>query len=403
MADNLLVCSYRYKIEMYYVNTVNNTTSLIKNESLKSLIIDHNYDVNSMPVLYANLTLDKALIDNMIMNMNDNYIIMVLYKYDELAEIELDIECFRETFTYFLPDDVNKNNDLDYNDSNKDQHLGDTYKPISLGLLCINHINNNKKTVEANLKNTSKYHIVKYYTSHFENLLIEPFNYNETFDQIIIPPQDSIRKTLEYLNNYRVFYKTPYRYYQDFSCTYIISSSGAEIPRKNDKYNSVIFDIGELTGAYSNDPGLVLNKTRGHYKVPVNYLDVNVYNNSISNKSKNVIKGITSSGNSLKELSGNSSFSSFKVKNIRLNNDNEHMMENIVYDYNTSNVYVTISKNNLDTDAFTINKRYSINHIDRYIDFNGNYLLSRKREIYLREDDTFIMNMILNMRFIIND
>ena len=398
--DYTIAYSYKYKIEMYYVNTINNTTSLIKNESLKSLIIDHNYDKNSMPIIYANIVLDRALIDNMILNIDKNYIILALYKYDELMDHVLDIECFRDTFTYFLPDDVNKNNDLDYNETTNEQNLGDTYKCISLGLLSIKHINNNKRCVEANLKNTSMAHIVKYCTSHFDNLLIEPFNYNDTFDQLIIPPQDSIRKTLEYLNNYRVFYKTPFRYYQDFSCTYIISSSGIAIPRKNDKYNSIIFDINELSSIYANDPGMELNKSREHYKVPVNYLDTNVYDNSISNKSKNAIKGITSTGNVIKSLNSNADYSTTKIKNIRLNNDNEHMMENIVSDFNSSNIYVNISKNNLDTDLFTINKRYSINHIERYMDFNGNYLLCRKREIYMRQDDTFIMNMILNMRMV---
>ena len=102
----------------------------------------------------------------------------------------------------------------------------------------------------------------------------------------------------------------------------------------------------------------------------------------------------------IKSLNSNADYSTTKIKNIRLNNDNEHMMENIVSDFNSSNIYVNISKNNLDTDLFTINKRYSINHIERYMDFNGNYLLCRKREIYMRQDDTFIMNMILNMRMV---
>ena len=74
------------------------------------------------------------------------------------------------------------------------------------------------------------------------------------------------------------------------------------------------------------------------------------------------------------------------------------MMENIIHDYNSSNVFINICKNNLDTNIFTLNKRISINNIDRYSENNGNYLLSRKREIYIREDDTFNMQMVLNLR-----
>ena len=46
----------------------------------------------------------------------------------------------------------------------------------------------------------------------------------------------------------------------------------------------------------------------------------------------------------------------------------------------------------------TINKRYSINHVDAYADYNGDYILCRKREFYLREDETFILNTIFNFR-----
>ena len=45
-----------------------------------------------------------------------------------------------------------------------------------------------------------------------------------------------------------------------------------------------------------------------------------------------------------------------------------------------------------------INKRISINNIDRYREFNGEYLLYRKRECFIREDDTFIMTSMINLR-----
>lgn len=398
MAENTNVSSWRYKIEMIYLDLKKGTSTDIKTEAIKSIIIDHNFDRNCMPIMYANLSLDRALVDNMILNIDNNLITVVLYKYDELMDHELDIECFRKRFTYFLPDDVNKNNDIDYTEDNIDQHLGDTYRNISLGLLCVDHINNNKRSVEANVKDTSKYDLVKYITSGFDNILIERFNYNELFDQFVMPPKDSINKALQFLNNYKVFYKTQYRYYQDFNCAYIISSGGFAVPRKDEKYTSVLFDIRELLENDANDPGVITNRTSGSYRIAVNSVDTAIYDNSISNKSKNMVRGITSNGNTLKELSGNATYSDAKIKNIRLNNDNEHMMENIKADYNSSNVYINISKNNLDSSTITMNKRYSINHIERYIDYNGDYILGRKRELYLREDDTFVMNMVLNLR-----
>ena len=64
----------------------------------------------------------------------------------------------------------------------------------------------------------------------------------------------------------------------------------------------------------------------------------------------------------------------------------------------TAAICVNISKNNLDSSIMTINKRYSINHVDAYADYNGDYILCRKREFYLREDETYILNTIFNFR-----
>ena len=66
MAKSNRVFCWRYKIELTYLDRKNNKSTKIKNECLKSLIIDHNYDKNCMPILYMNLSLDRALIDNMI-------------------------------------------------------------------------------------------------------------------------------------------------------------------------------------------------------------------------------------------------------------------------------------------------------------------------------------------------
>lgn len=396
--DKSNISSWRYKVEMTYLNTKKNISINIKNECVKSVIIDHNYENNCMPIMYVNLSLDRALIDDMIININKNLFTIAIYKYDELLDHELEIECFRKKFTYFLPDDVNKNSSIDYSTVSIDQNFGDTYRTISLGLLCIEHINRNKKSIEINAKKTSKYHLVKYITSDFDNILIEPFDYNETFDNIIIPPQDSINKALRFLNNQKVFYRTPYRYYQDFNCTYIISSGGFGVARKGEKITTVIFDIKDILDDEANDVGMITNKTRGNYRIVVNAVDTAVYDNSLSNKSKNMVRGITSTGNTVKQLSRNATYSDDKISNIRLNNDNEHMIENIKSKNDSSNIYINISKNDLDATILSINKRYSINNIDAYADYNGDYILCRKRELYLREDETFKLNTILNFR-----
>lgn len=398
MADNKLYMQYRYKVEMTYLNIVKNINTPIVTECIKSIIIDHNYDNNCMPIIFATLKLDKALVDDMILNINDNLMLVTIYKYDELSNYKEEIEVFRDRFTYFLPDDVNKNDPIDYNETNESETLGNTYRSVSLGLMSIKMINRNKRLLELNVSNNTIFDCVKYCTSDIDNLIIEPFSFNDKYNRIIMPAQESINSALKFLNSYRVFYYTPYRYYQDFNHTYIISSSGREIPRDDEIYSTVVIDIKDITDNGANDIGVIVNKTSETYEIPINYVNTNIYNNNIVNKSYNKIKAVSSTESNIKTLNNNASYSDEKIKFTRLNNDNNNMIYNIESENNSNNVFVYFSKNDLDMDVLTINKRISINMINRYQQYNGDYLLTRKRECLLREDKTFVMTTMINMK-----
>jgi hypothetical protein len=396
--DSYIAMQYRYKIEMTYLNIKKGVNTEILNESVKSVIIDHNYDKNTMPIIYMTLALDKALIDDMILNNNDNLILLAIYKFDELTDTKQEIEIIRDKFIYFLPNDVNVLNDIEYNETTEEQNLGNTYKDITLGLMSIKMINRNKKYLELNVTNNTMFDCVKYCTSHFDNLIIEPFIFNEKHKRIIMPAQGSVRKSLEFLNSYRVFYYTPFRYYQDFNYTYIISSSGRAIERNDETYSSVLVEIKDITESDANEFGTIANKSAKTYEVFVNYADTVVYDNTILNLSRNQLKGVSSTGNNIKSLKNSISYSDEKIKQIRLNNDNDNMIYNLQSEENNKNVLVFLTKYGLDTDTFTINKRISIHHINRYQQHNGEYLLYRKRECFMREDDTFILHTMLNLR-----
>lgn len=401
--DSYIAMQYRYKIEMTYLNIKKGVNTEILNESVKSVIIDHNYDKNTMPIIYMTLALDKALIDDMILNNNDNLILLAIYKFDELTDTKQEIEIIRDKFIYFLPNDVNVLNDIEYNETTEEQNLGNTYKDITLGLMSIKMINRNKKYLELNVTNNTMFDCVKYCTSHFDNLIIEPFIFNEKHKRIIMPAQGSVRKSLEFLNSYRVFYYTPFRYYQDFNYTYIISSSGRAIERNDETYSSVLVEIKDITESDANEFGTIANKSAKTYEVFVNYADTVVYDNTILNLSRNQLKGVSSTGNNIKSLKNSISYSDEKIKQIRLNNDNDNMIYNLQSEENNKNVLVFLTKYGLDTDTFTINKRISIHHINRYQQHNGEYLLYRKRECFMREDDTFILHSMLNLRKIENN
>ena len=396
MADKISLAKYNFKCNLIYINTVKNKTMEIDTKAIKAFRIDHNYASNHMPIILMTLALDKKIIDDMIQNKNENLFSFTVTKYNMLVDNPLEINYFKDKFTYFLPDKLNNNDDIDYitEDQSKEQYM----RSITIGLMSINHINNNKRNCSMSVNGT-KYDYVKYITSHMKNILIEPFNYNESLNNFVIPSIDSISELLKYINNYRVFYKTSYRYYIDFDCAYIISSSGKSITKKNDIYDSITIDIKEIIQEGANDEGILINKTKGNHSIVVSYVNSEVYDNTISNKSKTEIKGITSTGNTTEKLNSLSSISTTKTKSVRLQNDNTHMMENILNDNNSSNIFIAVSKDYIDPSVFTINKRYSINNIDKYKDNNGTYLLTRKIEEYKRtEENVYLCITILYFR-----
>ena len=173
MADKTRASQYKYTISMAYLDQKRGKSTDIKNECIKFVIIDHNYEVNNMPIVYANMKLDKKLVDDMILNCNDNLMMVAIYKYDELTAEKQEIECFRKKFTYFLPNDVNKNDSIDYNEETESEHIGNTYREINLGLMCVDHINNNKRSFKILEKNITIGKAAEQVMDSFDNLIIQ--------------------------------------------------------------------------------------------------------------------------------------------------------------------------------------------------------------------------------------
>lgn len=93
-----------------------------------------------------------------------------------------------------------------------------------------------------------------------------------------------------------------------------------------------------------------------------------------------------------------SDFSKEKFKFIRLPNDNANLLKQMKYDLELSAYRLVINKNDLDSLVTTPNKEYYIKNYDTHSDKDGKFLLARKKEIFIREDDTFTLNTILELK-----
>ena len=398
---NKTISSYMYKLKFEFVPNNSSQSVEITNECIRAVVIDHNYDQHSMPIIYVMARIEKKLLDAMIEGQDNSVIIFTCSKYDNNTQNKAETNCFKKKCIYFLPDNVNKMDKVDYNEKTNPEMAGNTYAETAIGLMVLEHINNNKKSCGAVVKNSDYYKYVKKITAHLGGLIMEKFHHTNPFSQIIVPPKitDSVNKTLQVLNNQRVFYDTPYRFYQDFNHSYLISSSGKEFPRPDEKYHSIIISIYDVDDVATNHEGVVTGSDIGAYEVYVNYVSVQCFDNTVANKSKTRFRAASFEGGvSDVPLSNQTQLLKQKKDIMRMNNDNTIMAANIRASEDRKNFLVFFSKDDLDTDIFSINKKISINNIQRYREYNGTYLLFRKREVYTREDQSFKMTSFINLK-----
>lgn len=394
---------YKYSIQLRYIKKKENISQEIKSTRIRSLIIDKDYSSNNLPVIFMNITLQKDLLDHMIRNSQKNTMVLTIYKYIyREGKLSTKIKYIHSEMAYFIQEDLNYRASLDYaSEENKEK---DTItKNLNIGLMSIANMNNNKKTYNCILRNTTMMNAVHYCTSHM-NMIIERFHYNDTLRELLISPQSSVAATIKYLNNIKVFYKTPYRFFIDFDCGYLLSSSGTSVPRKGESINTILIVIRDPLNEQAMEDGMITNNKTKNYQIDVSAADTMVYENRITEKVYTSVAGISENGQTRSiDLNINkSSYSNNKTEIIRTPVSNPNLIENISASNNQSSSHITLNKMDIDASIFTPNKRYVIRNYDGHKDRNGDFILVRKRELYLFEsEDKFDGNVMLEFDQII--
>ena len=260
-----------------------------------------------------------------------------------------------------------ENQEADFSESQNE----DLYRVISLGLLSVNHINKNKK--DLNGIYTGDLLSVMYYITGHLPILIEPPRDNKQLNYQIMPPMNSIAKSLEYLNSVSTFYDTPYRFFIDFDCAYLLSSSGSAVRRKDEDITTVFITMRDGSGdgasktseqfdVGSKIQGMTINRERMMYEIDVDDTDCEVSDNHISGKSYSKLAGTDASGNMINKTVTDSNKNNVKekTKNIRISNENTGVLDNMIASLNSSAIQVLVQKTDIDTSVLTMNKEYYI-------------------------------------------
>lgn len=264
---------WKYDIKLTYNNGDSHTP--INSINIRKLFIDHNFKEKITPTMYCTLNIDKNLFDDIILNASTATMTLRIDKLvvnDEgvpqgTSEPMWDYECL-----YFIDNDINYNKEIDYKG---DKDRKDIFKEVYIGLMFKNCIEYNKQTNNTTIIDSDMMNIVGKYIQDIPTL-IEPFTYNPTYEQLIIPPHDSLFKTLEFLNTeLSVFYDTQCRVFFEPDALYIMSSSGNPVARKDDIYDTVRFIVCDAIDAAANAYGISEDKENNSYVININALDTN--------------------------------------------------------------------------------------------------------------------------------
>lgn len=392
---------YKYTVQLRYNKQKERISQEINPMHIKSIIIDRDYIKNNLPVIFMTLSIEKSLIDHMIENSKSNTMVLTIYKYIyRESKLATKTKYIHEEMAYFIQDDLNYRASVDYNDDENDTEI---YRTINIGLMGINSINNNKKTVNTILRNTTMMNAVQYCTSHM-NMIIERFNYNESMKELLIKPQSSVAKTIAYLNGIKVFYKTPYRFFIDFDCGYLLSSSGTSVPRKGESINSILIIIRDPLNPNALEEGMITNYDTKNYQIDVSAADTQVYLNKITEKVYTAVSSISESGQTKSQsLNINQSkYSKDKTEIIRTPSSNPNLIQNITASNNQTSASISLNKTNIDGSVFTPNKRYVIKNFDGHKDRDGDFILTRKRELFFFEtEESFTGNVMMEFKQVI--
>ena len=391
---------YNYKIVLKYINSTNIEVE-IDSTQIQYILIDKDFENINMPVITIFGSIEKNILDDMIRHSNDNLVTLGIYKYDNTNQNDnITEKYFNDKFIYMLNEDLSRTDKLD-NPQGIDSKTGNRqYREVTIFLIQQNAINNNRQTINGVYHNASMNSLILQSTNYLGNMLLEPIKYDTRFDQVIIPPIDSISNYIRYLNdNLGVFYDSPYRFFIDFDTTYLVSSSGNAIRARNQYIYTIVIDIREIDSNISEEPGAYVDLKAGKYTIGIDASKVEYVKNNVTNKIVNKVTVINSKGDVFEQdIEDNKAKVTSTINQImNISNNDQNVINNISYSVESANVTITIVKNDLDASLFTLNKEYIIND-SVHDSYAGHYILLQVKQLFIKQNENFIMSTVLKFK-----
>lgn len=379
---NIKKARENYKIYLYYMELAyeyKGKEIKLKNQQVSTMLAKRDYIHANRPEMFFNISIDKHVLDDMILNRNKKNIRFTLEKIivdaedisnNELIKKQPRVRVFQDNFMYVVQSaSINTAEEVDYGGDNKDRK--DLWVSVMIGIHSPKTLRYNKISSRFGFfHNVTASDAILLRCKGIPNLIMEPMDKNPRVNNV--PSCSTISEFLEILYRKYKFYNHGYRLFYDYDFSYIVSNAGVHTKYKGELINSVIIRVKNSLDPKSKYEGMITDRKKSVHIVDVDAINIEPLENNTVDKSVQ------------------------EALSWALRSDDNY------YEYgNDMDVdLLYVNKGDIDTNDFTINKEYFIDNYHKLKNKRGRFILISKNDIYRREGDFFRVSTVMVFKFI---
>ena len=394
------VSTFLYDCELHFNDKDGKSTDIIK-ETVKYILISHDYKNKIMPVIYLKVNLTPSLYNKMVHQQGVGKIVLTLSRIrDSGSTSSIAKHVVNGEFDYYMTDDPNAYKALD---EVAEANGNIAYKTCTIGLIKSDIISKNQRSFEGVYKNTNTLSLIQSATSNM-NIIIQPFTNNTDIETFTCPAVTSVGQFINYVNSKYSFYSGNYIYYIDFDKTYLRSNDGSYIDMKDNDFRYIAFDVEDLTQYQSLSSGMVEDEAQNAYIIYVNANDAQVNTDRVTSDLNGIITSVdTSQGGeatdvSIIDTSAITNITGTTNAAVIINSTDPNAANNAATIVSENANTLTITKADMNSKVFTPNKQYMLSYYHDNPSYCGLYYLVEKTEMYLLTGTNLKCQMTITLK-----
>ena len=363
----------------------------IDKQNIAYVYIDSKYEINVLPTLYISLLVNDDLYDKITSNRATGEFTLTIKKYILESTTTAGKVILKDKYSY-VPSITTENYMHDLNNASPNQGR-DHYRKMLIGLVSKTMVNKMRKSFNGVINNVNESTLVSLALEGTKPV-IERLTTNKNFDSILIPPLSTRYQLLKFVFEKAPFYDTEFILFMDFNRTYLLSKTGKNTATNDGTPDSVIIDVGEITGKDAFLEGMT--QADDHYYISINPTNFRVMSDKAASMAMDNITVIDEDNNVTHlDIDYPDETKGLTKKEIFIRSNNPGLLKNQLELENTK---VSVSKDYIDGSVLTPNKLYSITNYQGNESYNGSYILESKEEVFIPQVNDFKMTVILNLK-----